>query len=337
MSYELKANDLLLNEFEVVKEIAEGQSELVSLYSSYVPRLVNRLERYFKMINKDGDMLDNIVEVLDKYNLVYAKSVVVDTLEKSKSHDFRPLRQNEEQIKIFKKEIEQIKQLEKHGAKQLAFALLVTSKVRTVRYADPSIYLANAMDIQRLCGKMRKKEETYFLLHDLAKAEMVTVPLIEDKLTVNFTRYEGEVEYTLTNTEVLDLLSVFNNVVGEYRSDKQKCILEISLVEDYHEVHNSINTAVEVHNQRYNKRVDKSAISKCSTFERMSAGDSAFIEWDWQDREEEEYIKQVCDFVRKFMKSRFLRVKKQGGTWVFTREFTGAVHKETGEVLFAKK
>lgn len=337
MSYELKASDILLNEFEVIKEIAVGQSELVSLYSSYVPKLVNRLERYFKMINQDGDMLDNIIEVLDRYNLVYAKSVVIDTLENSKNHDFKPLRQNEEQIKIYKEEIEQIQKLEQHGAKQLAFALLVTSKVRTIRYADPSIYLANVMDIQRFCGKLRKKEETYFLLHDLVKAEMVTVPLIEEKLTVNFRRYEGEVEYTLTNTEVLDLLSVFNKVIGEYRSEQQKCILEISLVEDYHEVHSSIGATVEVHNKRYKKKVDKSAISKCSTFERMSAGDSAFIEWDWNDRDDEEYIKQVCAFVRKFMKSRFLRVKKQDGTWVFSREFMGAIHKVTGEVLFSKK
>lgn len=327
MSYELKANDLLLNEFEVIKDIVEGQSELVSLYSSYVPRLVNRLERYFKMVQKDGEMLDNIVEVLAKYKLVYAKSVVVDTLEKSKSHDFKPLRQNEEQIKIYKEEIEQIKQLEQHGAKQLAFALLVTSKVRTVRYADPTIYLANIMDIQRLCGKLRKKEETYFLLHDLAKAEMVTVPLIEDKLTVNFTRYEGEVEYTLTNTDVLDLLSVFNKVLGEYRREQQKYILEISLDNDYHAIHESQNEASRV------SKVPSCSIRQVIKLNRMSAGGRTFVELDVEDINNVEYIGKICNFMRTCVKQNYRKLKKRGVNWVISHDFMGAVDKKTGEVL----
>jgi len=333
----IKITDLLINEFDVLKEIVNGESELVSLYSGYVPRLVNRLERYFIMINKEGEMFDNIVEVLDKYNLVYSKSVVIDTLKKSEEHDFKPLRQNPDQIKLYKEEIEKIQQLQSHGAKQLAFALLITSKVKATHTDEPVIYLANIIDIQRFCGKYRVKEETYFDLHELVKEEMVTVPLVGNKMTVDFTRYDGEVVYQLGNTDVLDLLSLFNKLVGEYRSEQQKCILEVSLVEDYHEVHTSIADTVKVHNERYHKRVDKGAVSKCTTLERLSAGDSVFIEWDWNERDDEEFIKEVCLFIRKFMKSRYLRVKKQGGTWVFTREFMGAVHKETGEVLFAKK
>lgn len=326
MSYELKASDILLNEFEVIKEIAVGQSELVSLYSSYVPKLVNRLERYFKMINQDGDMLDNIIEVLDRYNLVYAKSVVIDTLENSKNHDFKPLRQNEEQIKIYKEEIEQIQKLEQHGAKQLAFALLVVSKVRTIRYADPSIYLANVMDIQRFCGKLRKKEETYFLLHDLVKAEMVTVPLIEEKLTVNFRRYEGEVEYVLSNTEVLDLLSVFNKVFGEYRSEQQKYILEIALDGDYHAIHESQNEASRI------SKVPVCSIREVVKLNRMSAGGRTFVELSVDDINDTEYINKICDFMRGCVKKHFRKLKKRGANWIISRDFMGAVDKETGEV-----
>ena len=305
MAYQFKVESLLLNEYEVVKDIVEGNGEHITLYSSYVPRLVNRLERYFKMVDKSEDMLDNIVRVLDKYDLVYSQQVVIDTLEKSKEHDFKPLRQIDTDINIYKEEVEQINKLKNHGAKQLAFALLVVSKLRNVRFADPTIHLVNIIDVQRLCGKNRVKEDVYFLLHELVKEEMVTVPLIEDRLTINFTKYEGEVSYVLSNTDILNVSDVFNKVIGEYRDESQKCILEVSLVDTYYAVHSSLAEAVKVHNEQRSKNVAKSSVSGCINYNRASAGDSAFIMWDWDNREDEAFINDVCKFVRTTFQKEF--------------------------------
>ncbi|WVR22060.1 MAG: hypothetical protein [Malazfec virus 1] len=326
MAYQFKISDLLLNEFAVVKEIAEGNSELVSLYSSYVPRLVNRLERYFIMINRKDNMLEDICTVLDKYSLVYSKSVVVDTLEKSKDHDFKPLRQIDCEVHIYKGEVEQIKKLQKYGARQLAFALLVISKLRNIRYADPTIHLYNIIDIDRLVAKAKSKEEVYSDLHEIVNSGMVTVPLIEDRLTINFTQYEGEGAYELKNEDIFNLKKLFSDLVGEYRAESQKTVLEISLVEDYHEVHNSIAETVEKHNKRYKKKVDKQNVSRCLQLERMSAGDSVFIEIDFEDKEDTEYIARICSFVRYEMKKHFRRGKVVGYNWVISKERMEAVY-----------
>lgn len=331
MAYQFKVCDLLLNEFAVVKEVEKGDSELVSLYSSYVPRLVNRLERYYKMINRQDNMLEDICKVLDGYDLVYSKSVVIDTLEKSKNHDFKPLRQIDCEVKIYKEEVEGIKKLANHSTRQLIFALLLVSKLRTVRYADPTIHLCNVIDIQRLCSKNRAKQEVYLCLHELVQRDMVTIPLIEDRMTINLTKYEGEVEYTLKNTDVLDLTTLFNNLIGEYRAENQMTILEISLVEDYHEVHNSMKDTVTKHNKRCTKRISEQSIKTCLAKKSMSTGNSAFIELNEDEATDEDYLKRLCDFFRFQVKPNATKAKKLGWEWHITREFMGAMC--NGEVI----
>lgn len=320
MAYQFKASNLILNEFDIVKDIVEGEGQHIDLYSTYIPRLVNRLERYYQMINLQGNLLENIVKVLDKYNLVYSTKVIMDTLDKSKTHDFIPLRQIDAEVKIYKEEVEAIKKIEKFATRQLMFALLVVSKLRTVRYADPTIHLCNVIDVSRLCGKAKVKQEVYFCLHELVQKELVTVPLIENTLTVNLTRCEGEVEYVLENTDVLDLTTLFNNLIGEYRAENQMTILEISLVENYHEVHNSMDETIRKHNERSEKRIGEKSVKSCLAKNSMSTGNSAFIQLDEDEVTDEEYIKRLCDFFRFQVKPNATKAKKLGWEWHITRE-----------------
>lgn len=319
MAYQFKASDLILNEFEIVKDIVEGEGQHIDLYSTYVPRLVNRLERYYQMTNLQDDLLENILKVLDKYNLVYSTKVVIDTLDKSKTHDFTPLRQVDVEVKIYKEEVEAIKKIEKFATRQLMFALLVVSKLRTVRYADPTIHLNNIIDVSRLCGKAKVKQEVYFCLHELVQKELVTVPLIENKLTVK-TQCEGEVEYVLENTDVLDLTTLFNNLIGEYRVENQMTILEISLVENYYEIHNSMDETIRKHNDRCEKKIGEQSVKSCLAKKSMSTGNSAFIELNEDQVTDEEYIKRLCDFFRFQVKPNATKGKKLGWEWCITRE-----------------
>ena len=288
MAYPLKVDKLLLNEYVVINGIVKGETtdEALERYSNFIPRFVNRLHRYFTQHgHKEDEMIELIVGVLDKYELVYSVSVVKDTLEKMKDFEFKPLRRHEE---------------------------------------------VQVVDVFRLVKSGKVKDEIYFMLHELVKRQMVTVPLLDDKITVNFTQHEGEVVYELGNTEVFKLLPTFNKLCGEYVEPSSRKVLEISLVEDYHTIHPSIAQATKSHNERGGK-VDKSAITRCIGKKRASADNCIWLELEGEITEE--YISKLVKFGREVYRKQFTKVNKKKGEWIISQDFIGAVVKETGEVL----
>ena len=288
MAYPLKVDKLLLNEYVIINGIVKGETtdEALERYSNFIPRFVNRLHRYFTQHgHKEDEMIELIVGVLDKYELVYSVSVVKDTLEKMKDFEFKPLRRHEE---------------------------------------------VQVVDVFRLVKSGKVKDEIYFMLHELVKRQMVTVPLLDDKITVNFTQHEGEVVYELGNTEVFKLLPTFNKLCGEYVEPSSRKVLEISLVEDYHTIHPSIAQATKSHNERGGK-VDKSAITRCIGKKRASADNCIWLELEGEITEE--YISKLVKFGREVYRKQFTKVNKKKGEWIISQDFIGAVVKETGEVL----
>lgn len=333
MAYPLKVDKLLLNEYVVINGIVKGETtdEALERYSNFIPRFVNRLHRYFTQHgHKEDEMIELIVGVLDKYELVYSVSVVKDTLEKMKDFEFKPLRRHEEVVKYYKGEIDLICQIDNFGARQLAFGLLTVSKLRMIRFADPTIMAVQVVDVFRLVKGGKVKDEIYFMLHELVKRKMVTVPLFEDKITVNFTQHEGEVVYELGNTEIFKLLPTFNKLCGVYVEPSSRKVLEISLVKDYHAIHPSIAQATKSHNER-GGQVDKSAITKCIGKKRASADNCLWIELEGEITEE--YISKLVKFGREVYRKQFTKVNKKKGEWIISQDFIGAVVKETGEVL----
>ncbi len=235
MAYPLKVDKLLLNEYVIIDGIVKGETtdEALERYSNFIPRFVNRLHRYFTQHgHSEDEIIELIVGVLDQYELVYSVNVVKDTLEKMKDFEFKPLRRHEEVVKYYKSEIDLICQIDNYAVRQLAFALLTVSKLRMIRFADPTIMAIQVVDVSRLVKGGKVKDEIYFMLHELVKRQMVTVPLLDDKITVNFTQHEGEVVYELGNTEIFKLLPTFNKLCGEYVEPSSRKVLEISLVED---------------------------------------------------------------------------------------------------------
>ncbi len=243
---------------------------------------------------------------------------------------FKPLRRHEEVVKYYKGEIDLICQIDNYAVRQLAFALLTVSKLRMIRFADPTIMAVQVVDVSRLVKGGKVKDEIYFMLHELVKREMVTVPLLDDKITINFTQHEGEVVYELGNTEIFKLLPTFNKLCGEYVEPSSRKVLEISLVEDYHAIHPSIAQATKSHNERGGK-VDKSAITKCIGKKRASADNCLWIELEGEITED--YISKLVKFGREVYRKQFTKVNKKKGEWIITQDFIGAVIKETGEVL----
>lgn len=329
MRKNLDTTSLILNEYEVVKAVVEGNSDLVSLYSGYIPRLVNRLERYFIMTNQKDNMLDNICNILDNYCIAYSTKVVSDTL--SKCHEFKPLRQLNCDVKIYKTELEAINQLEKRATKQLAFALLVVSKLKNARYGNPTIPLGNVADVQRLTKASKKtKEKTYFELHTLVQQQLVTVPIVGEDLTVDFAQYEGEVAYVLNNTDILKLNLLFDNLFGKYEAEC-KPVLMIDLNSDVQQVFDSIGDVERAMN------VQSSTVGRCNKLkDRFCANKRySFILLAEDEVDDEEYIGQVCNFMREYVKPNFKQFKKNypNFEWIVSREFMGCIDKDSGEVL----
>lgn len=301
-------------------------------------RLINRVDRYLlgQGIGNVEERVERIAEVLDKYNMFYTDNHIRNQI---KDKGYVPLRQTEDRIKYYKSEIDLTMSLAEHsrGLQQLAFAILTYTKYNINKYGNAKILnnIDTITSLYRVSGAgSTSNEKVFFLVHELVKRDLIVVPIslksFDDMIEVNFVEEDenAEVVYELTNTDAFKLGEVFDSLFGEYKSKKP--ILEISLIDDYYCVHPTIAETVEVHNKRHKKKVDKTSVTRCATLERTSAGDSAFIEWNWEDKDDEEYIEQVITFVRKVMKPRANKVKKQGGKWIISREFMGAIHEETG-------
>lgn len=336
---------LTFNEVEIIEGLINNPSEqqekgILEYYcgdTNY--RLINRVDRYLlgKGISNVEERVKSIAQVLDKYNMFYTTDHIKNQIQ---DKGYTPLKQTEDRIKYYKSEIDLIMSLAEHsrGLQQLAFAILTYTKYNINKYGNAKI-LNNNNHIKELYNMLdfgRKADEPiFFLVHELVKRDLIVVPIslksFDDMIEVNFVEEDGnaEVVYELENTDPFKLNVVFDALFG----GAKKPILEISLVDEYHCVHSSINETVEVHNKRHKKRVDKTSVTRCATLERFSAGDSAFIEWTLQDKDDEGYIKQVCDFVRFVMKPNAKKVKALGGKWIISRDFMGAINEETGEVI----
>lgn len=303
-------------------------------------RLINRVDRYFmgQGIGNIEERVKGIAQVLDKYDMIYNKESIKSQIQ---DKGYIPLKQTEDRIKYYKSEIDLIVSLGEHSRwlQQLAFAILTYTKHNLNKFGNTKILNndGHIKDLYNMLGVGRRNDEPiFFLVHELVKRDLIVVPIslkaFDDMIEVNYVEQDenAEVVYELENTDAFKLGEVFDSLFGDCHQLKQKPILEISLIDDYHCVHLSITDTVEAHNKRHKKKVDKTSVTRCATLERTSAGDSAFIEWRWEDREDEEYIEQVIAFVRNVMKPRANKVKKQGGKWIITREFMGAIHEETG-------
>lgn len=340
---------LTFNEYEIIEGLINNPSEqqekgIVEYYcgdTNY--RLINRVDRYLlgNGIGNVEERVERIAQVLDKYNMFYTENHIRGQIQ---DKGYTPLRQTEDRIKYYKSEIDLIMSLGEHsrGLQQLAFAILTYTKYNLNKFGNAKILnnIDTITSLYRVSGARNvENEKTYFLVHELVKRELIVVPIslksFDDMIEVNFVEQDenAEVMYELTNTDPFKLNVVFEILFGGLK----KPILEVSLVDDYHCVHLSITEAVEVHNKRHKKKVDKGSVVRCASLERTSAGDSAFIEWSLQDKDDEEYIKQVCDFVRFVVKPNATKVKKLDGKWIITRDFMGAIYTETGEIIKVRR
>lgn len=341
----IKLHELVYNEMKVVEGLINNpsaqQEKGVLDYYCVNYRLIDRVNRYLLMqgISNLEERIEFITKILDKYNVLYNHDFI---LKQIGDKQYRPLRESDNKIKYYKSEIDLIKSLGDWKLQKFAFAILTYAKHNLNVHGHTDILNSDDLfvDLYRLCDAGNiTKNNIYFLLHELVKRDLVVIPIslksFDNKAEVNYVEDDenAEVVYELGNTDIFKLSEVFEKLLGEYRSEQQKCILEVSLVEDFHCVYSSVVETVREHNNRYKKKVDKTSVTRCASLERMSAGDSAFINWEWEDREDEEYINKVCNFVRTTMKRNATKVKKRKGKWIISRDFMSAIHEETGEVL----
>lgn len=341
----ISLHKLVYNEYKVVEGLINNpstqQEKGVLDYYCVNYRLIDRVNRYLLQegISNLEERIEFITKVLDKYNVMYSREFI---LKQIGDKQYKALRQSEDRIKYYQSEIDLIKSLGDWKLQKFAFAILTYAKYNLNVHGHTDILNSDDLfvDLYNLGGAGNiTKNNIYFLIHELVKRDLVVIPLslmtFDDKAEVNYVEEdeEAEVVYELGNTDIFKLSEVFEKIFGAYRSEQQKCILEVSLVEDFHCVYSSVVETVREHNNRYKKKVDKTSVTRCANLKRASAGDSVFIEWEWEDREDEEYIKQVCNFVRKVMKRNATKVKKQKGKWIISRDFMGAIHEETGIVL----
>lgn len=333
---------LTFNEYEIIEGLVNNPSEqqekgILEYYCGQTNyRLINRVDRYLleNGIGNIEERVERIAEVLDKYNMFHTENHIRNQIQ---DNEYVSLHKSKDRIRYYKSEIELIKALSEHsiGLQRFAFAILTYAKYSLNKHG--SAKLLNNVDtitsLHHISGaKAMTNENVFFLVHELVKRDMIVVPIslksFDDMIEVNFIEEDenAEVVYELANTDAFKLDEVFNKIIGGLK----KAVLEISLVEDYHEVHNSITEAVKTHNQRCKKRVTNTTVGQCARMERMSAGDSVFLEWELKDKEDEEYIEQVCVFVRTKMKRHANIVRKSNGKWIITRDFMGAIQEETG-------
>lgn len=344
----IKMHNLVYNELEVIEGLINNPSTeqvkgVLDYYCGNVSyRLIGRVDRYLlgQGISNLDERVKFISQVLDKYDMMYNRDYITKQIS---DKQYIPLKQSDDRIKYYRSEIDLIKSLGEWRLQKFAFSILTYAKHNQIVHGHTDILNDDDtfVDLYNLSGAGdTTKENIYFLIHELVKRDLLVVPIslksFDDMVEVNYVEQdeESEVVYELGNTDIFKLSEVFESIFGEYRSVHQRCVLEVSLVEDFHCVYGSVVETVEEHNKRYaKKKVDKTSVSRCCSFERANAGDSAFIEWDWNDREDEEYIKQVCDFVRGTMKKSMRKVKALKGKWIITRDFMGAINEETGEIL----
>ena len=341
----IEMHKLVMDEYELVEGIINNplDSQLKGMVDYYCgkinSRLIDRANRYYLMngVTNEEERIKLISEQLDKYGMLYNRQVI----EKQLQHNFVPLRKSDERIKYYQSEIDAINSLgNNQKIRKFAFAILTYAKHQSIVYGEAKILNDDDLmvDLYNLCepGEI-SKDKIYLLVHELVKRDLLHIPISLDKyerIEVNYvSNGEEEVVYELANDDIFKMGEVFERIFGQFRAENQKTILEISLVEDYHKVYNSLAEAVRDHNERTGGKLEKGNVSRCTEFRRMSVEDCSFVEIDWEDRENEEYINRICNFVRTLLKANYRKVNKLKGKWVITKDFMGAINESTGEVL----
>ena len=334
----------VMDEYELVEGIINNplDSQLKGVVDYYCgkinTRLIDRVNRYLLMngVTNEEERIKLISEQLDKYGMLYNRQVI----EKQLQHNFVPLRKSDERIKYYQSEIDAINSLgNNQKIRKFAFAILTYAKHQSIVYGEAKILNDDDLmvDLYRLCeaGDLTK-EDIYLLVYELVKRDLLHIPISLDKYEKIEVKYvsndEEEVVYDLANDDIFKMGEVFERIFGQFRAENQKTILEISLVEDYHATHASIGEAVKSHNQRTGAKINKGNVSRCTEFRTLATNNCAFVEIDFEDRKNTEYINRICNFIRNTMKPNYRRVNKVKGTWIITKDFMGAID-ENGEVL----
>lgn len=327
----IEMHKLVMNEYELVDGLVNNplDSQLKGIIDYYCgkinSRLIDRVNRYLLMngVTNEEERIKLISEQLDKYNMLYNRQVI----EKQLQHDFVPLRKSDERIKYYQSEIDIINSLGSWKLKKFAFAILTFAKYELIVRNEAKLLndYDHMADLYNLCepGGI-SREKMYLLLHELVKRDLIRIPISLDKYEKIEVKYvsigDEDVVYELANDGIFKMGEVFERIFGEFRHEVQKTILEISLVEDFHAVHSSIGEAVRHHNRRTGNKLEKGHVSRCIAFSSISAGNSAFIEIDFDDKDDVEYIKRICNFVRFQIKPNYTKAKKLKWNWIISRD-----------------
>ena len=185
---EIKVQNMILNEYEVVEEMVRT-STIPDFYKN-VDILVNRLYRYFYELDKDN-AVDLLKQELDKLDVAYEDEYLEDKV--IRYTVVQPLKRTNG-INLYEEEFNAINNIKGRSNQRVAFGLLVIQKVLSPH--SNRLYLDNWYDVFKVV-KFGNQDQKNSTLYQLQQQEVIDVPLYDNYLEVKIARTDGKTHTTI--------------------------------------------------------------------------------------------------------------------------------------------